>query len=56
MDQETFEVVPQPLELHDEEHMVERMIAAVNVPSDNFDGDSLSGCADGNLFESTDEQ
>ena len=55
-DQETFEVVPQPPELYDEEHFVERMIVSINVASDDFDGDGLSGHRDCDLFESTDEQ
>ena len=54
-DQETFEVVPRPLELHDKEHFVGRMIASINVPSDDFDGDGLSGHRDSDLFESTDK-
>jgi hypothetical protein len=48
-----FALIPDPPELLSEDEFAERMIQAVNIPGDDWNGDGLDGYANSDLFHLT---
>lgn len=46
-----FDVIPEPPELLDERELGDRLVAAVNVASDDWNGDGFDGYGDEELFQ-----
>ena len=51
-----FDVLPAPPELFDEADLVQRFVAAVNIPGDDWSGDGLNGYGDTDLFRDCNER